>query len=107
MNQNENLSLSLNLAKFIIYLSEEKIMDYYSSLYILEDIIETFPIKDMELLFDIIEKNLKSQQSKSVRNFCFVLLFCFLKVKFKIKDYNNLYLSIYYSLNIWGLRRFK
>jgi hypothetical protein len=44
-------------------------MDYLSSLYILEDIIETFPIKDMELLFDIIEKNLKSQMSKSVRIF--------------------------------------
>lgn len=42
-------------------------MDYLSSLYILEDIIETFPIKDMEILFDIIEKNLKSQLNKSVR----------------------------------------
>lgn len=44
-------------------------MDYLSSLLILEDIIETFPIKDMELLFDIIENNQKSQLSKSVRMF--------------------------------------
>lgn len=41
-------------------------IDYSNCLYILEDIFETFPIKDMELLFDIIENNLKAQLSKSI-----------------------------------------
>jgi hypothetical protein len=57
-------------------MSDEDMIDYSNCLFILEDIIDTFPIKDMEILFDIIEKNLKAQFSKSiVNNFNVLMMF--------------------------------
>lgn len=54
------------MTKLVIWLSEMEIIDYYSScLIIIEDIIETFPIKDAESLFDILEANLKSKAQVS------------------------------------------
>jgi len=41
-------------------------IDYSNCIFILEDIIDTFPIKDMEALFDILENSLKSQLTKSI-----------------------------------------
>jgi len=45
---------------------ENIIVDYSNCIVILEDIIDTFPIKDMENLFDILENSLKSQLTKSI-----------------------------------------
>ena len=47
-------------------MSDENMIDYSNCIFILEDIIDTFPIKDMEILFDILENSLKSQLSKSI-----------------------------------------
>jgi hypothetical protein len=44
-------------------MSDEQIIDYYSFLVIIEDILETFPIKNLEVIFDIIESNLKNKQN--------------------------------------------
>lgn len=49
-------------------------IDYSNCIFILEDIIDTFPIKDMETLFDILENSLKSQLNKSI-----------VKIKFSLK----------------------
>lgn len=46
---------------FLILLNFEQILDNSSYLIILEDILETLPIKDIENLFSIIEENLKSK----------------------------------------------
>ncbi len=45
---------------------ENIIVDYSNCIIILEDIIDSFPIKDMEILFDILENSLKSQLTKSI-----------------------------------------
>jgi hypothetical protein len=50
----------------IIWMSDEEIIDYSSFLVIVEDILDTFPIKDLELLFDILEKNLKTKSYVSI-----------------------------------------
>lgn len=47
-------------------MSDEEMFDYSNCLFILEDIFETFPIKYMEALFDILETSLKAQLSKSI-----------------------------------------
>ena len=46
--------------------SDEEIIEYSSFLVIIEDILETFPIKTVELIFDILESNLKKKPSVSV-----------------------------------------
>jgi THO complex subunit 1 len=46
-------------------MSDHEILDYSSFLVIVEDILETFPIKDLEGLFDKIESNLKSKSYSS------------------------------------------
>lgn len=43
----------------MIWLSDEEIIEYSSFLVIIEDILETFPIKTVEVIFDILEQNLK------------------------------------------------
>jgi THO complex subunit 1 len=47
--------------RFIIALSDEDIIDYSSFLVIVEDILDTCPILDVEDLFNLLEANLKSK----------------------------------------------
>ncbi len=65
---NDYIELSKNISNFTIWMSDENMIDYSNCIFILEDIIDTFPIKDMETLFDILENSLKSQLSKSIVN---------------------------------------
>ncbi len=49
--------------KFVIRLSSMEIIDFSSFLVIVEDILETFPIKDVEALFDLLDAYLKMKPS--------------------------------------------
>jgi hypothetical protein len=49
------------MTKIIVWMSEEEILDYTSFLVIMEDVLETFPIRDLEQIFDLFEKNIKSK----------------------------------------------
>jgi THO complex subunit 1 len=47
--------------KFIISISDENIIDYSNFLVIVEDILDTCPIQDVENIFNLLEMNLKSK----------------------------------------------
>lgn len=47
-------------------MSEEDMIDYSSFLVIMEDILETFPIQNLEEIFNIIEKNIKTKSYVSI-----------------------------------------
>ncbi len=47
-------------------MSEENILDYTSLLVIMEDILETFPIKDIEEVFYLLENTLKTQSQVTI-----------------------------------------
>ena len=46
---------------FLVWMSDNDLIDYSSYLVIVEDIIDTFPIKDLEKVFIILEKNLNTK----------------------------------------------
>lgn len=62
----EYLEFGINITNYLVWLSDEEIIEYSSFLVIIEDILETFPIKTVELIFDILESNLKKKPSVSV-----------------------------------------
>lgn len=49
--------------KLVISLSNLEIIDFSSFLLIVEDILETFPIKDIEVLFNLVDSYLKTKPS--------------------------------------------
>jgi len=64
----EYLEFGINITNYLVWLSDEEIIEYSSFLVIIEDILETFPIKTVELIFDILESNLKKKPSVSVNS---------------------------------------
>ncbi len=46
---------------FLVWMTDKDMIDYSSYLVIVEDIMDTFPIKDLERVFEILEKNLKTK----------------------------------------------
>lgn len=60
--EREYIEYGVSLTNLVIWLSEEEIIDPSNCLVILDDILETFPINDIEILFEIfVNKFLKSQ----------------------------------------------
>lgn len=57
-----------NIMNLLVWMADEEIVDYSSFLVIVEDILETFPIKNLESLFDIFERNLTSKQYVKIIN---------------------------------------
>ena len=49
-----------------IWLSEQNIIDFASSLILIEDIFETFPIKEIESLFELVSAFLKKVDQKII-----------------------------------------
>lgn len=56
---------SLSTLNLIIWMTDREIIDYTSFLVIVEDILETVPINDLEILFDRFESNLKIKSYSS------------------------------------------
>ena len=69
---NEYIQYGVNTSNLIIWMSDQEIIDYSSYLVIVEDILETFPIKDLEIIFDIVEDNINT---KSYVRYYFLLTY--------------------------------
>ena len=54
------------MTKYVIYLSEEGIIDYSAVLTMIEDILETYPIRELEIVFELFEGFLKSKPNVSI-----------------------------------------
>lgn len=68
LSKSDIKGFTINYMDMVIKLSEVDLIDYSTCLYIIEDVFETFPINELETIFDLFEKNLRTKNSSQFQN---------------------------------------